>query len=160
MSKTVITTSSTEGGHVPLLMVQRKVAELPTTKPVTALFGVLGLVTVAVPEMTLHEPVPTDGVFPESVVEVKLHRLWSAPASAIVGGGSTIIFVVLSELAQVPLLIVHLNEEESPTVRLVTPEVGDDGNVITAEPDTTVQTPVPIAGVFPARVPVVELHKV
>ena len=37
----------------------------------------------------------------------------------------------------------------------VTPEVGDVGVVMVAEPDTTDQVPVPTVGVLPARVAVV-----
>ena len=41
------------------------------------------------------------------------------------------------------------------TLKLVTPDVGEDGVVIVAVPETTDQAPVPTAGVFPANVVVV-----
>jgi len=55
-------------------------------------------------------------------------------------------------------VIVHRNVVELPTVKPVTPEVGDDGVVIVPLPDIFVQVPLPTAGVFPAKVVVVTLH--
>jgi hypothetical protein len=52
------------------------------------------------------------------------------------------------------LAIVHLNVF-APTPNPVTPEVGLPGVVIVAVPDTTVQVPVPIVAVLPAKVAVV-----
>lgn len=63
----VITTSSVEDTHDPLLIVQRSVAE-PVTNPVTPDVGEPGVVTDAVPDTTVHKPVPTEGVFPASDV--------------------------------------------------------------------------------------------
>ena len=57
------------------------------------------------------------------------------------------------------MLTVHLNVALAPTVKPVTVDVGDDAVVIVAAPDTTLQAPVPTAGVLPARVAVVTLHK-
>ena len=48
-------------------MVQRKVAELPTIKPVTVEVGELGVVIVAVPLTTVQVPIPKAGVFPANV---------------------------------------------------------------------------------------------
>ena len=42
----------------------------------------------------------------------------------------------------------------TPVVSPVTPDVGEDGVVTVAEPAITVHAPVPIAGVFPAKVAV------
>ena len=61
--------------------------------------------------------------------------------------------------AQAPLLIVHLNVALAPTVKPVTPEVGLDGVVTVAAPATTVQAPVPVVAVLPAKVAVVTLHR-
>ena len=68
----LMTTSSVEGGQVPFDIVQRRVTEVPAINPVTPEVGEEGAVTVAVPDMTLHIPVPTAGVFPANVVEVPL----------------------------------------------------------------------------------------
>jgi hypothetical protein len=50
--------------------------------------------------------------------------------------------------------MVHLNVF-APMANPVTPEVGLEGVVIVAVPDTTVQVPVPTVAVFPASVAVV-----
>ena len=52
--------ASVLGGHVPLLIVQVKVFT-PVVNPVTPDVGLVGLVTVAVPAVTVHAPVPTVG---------------------------------------------------------------------------------------------------
>ena len=72
---TVITTSSVLAVQGALLIVQRKVADAPITKPVTPDVGEPGVVMVAAPAITLHAPVPEAGVFPASVVVVTLHKL-------------------------------------------------------------------------------------
>ena len=71
---TEITTSSEEAVQGRLEMVQRKVDELPIVKPVTPDVREVGLVTCAVPEITVHKPVPTVGLFAASVVVVLLHK--------------------------------------------------------------------------------------
>ena len=63
------------------------------------------------------------------------------------------------ELAQAPLLIVHLNVALAPTVMPVTVLVAEDGVVIVAVPDTTLHSPVPVAGALPAKVLLVTLHR-
>ncbi len=55
-------------------MVQRKVAEDPTTRPVTPEVDNVVVVTVAVPLSTLQLPVPVVGVLPAKVVVVTLHK--------------------------------------------------------------------------------------
>lgn len=64
---TVMITSSELEAHGGFEMVQRRVAEEPTTNPVTPEVGEEGVVTVAVPATTDHKPEPTAGVFPASV---------------------------------------------------------------------------------------------
>lgn len=54
----VMTTSSKVLPHLPLSIVQRKVTELPTVKPVMVEVGELGEVIVAVPLTIVHVPVP------------------------------------------------------------------------------------------------------
>jgi hypothetical protein len=69
--------------------------------------------------------------------------------------------MVISEAegVQAPLEMVHLSTELPPIVKPVTPEVGEAGVVTEAEPDTTLQAPVPTVGVFPASVAVVVLQR-
>ena len=71
---TEITTSSLDAVHGELDIVQRNVDDSPIVKPVTPDVRKVGLVTCAVPEITVHKPVPTVGLFPASVVVVVLHR--------------------------------------------------------------------------------------
>ena len=59
-------TVSLEGGQEALLIVQTKVLA-PTDNPVTPELGEEGVVTVAVPAITVHAPVPTVGALPASV---------------------------------------------------------------------------------------------
>lgn len=158
-SPTVIIMSSKEGGQELLDIVQRRVDEAPMVNPVTPDVGDDGVVTVAVPAITVHVPVPETGVFAANVAVVILHNNWSGPASAVVGGGSIVIVIISEEEAQAPLEIVHCNVAELPITRSVTPEVGEEGVVIVAVPDTTDQVPVPTAGVFPANIVVVTSHK-
>lgn len=69
----VIVTSSVEGAQKPLLIVHLNVADVPTTNPVTPLLGNVGSVTVAVPDTTLHKPVPVVAALPANVAVVTLH---------------------------------------------------------------------------------------
>jgi hypothetical protein len=69
----VIVTSSVEGGQGELLIVQRKTYVVPAV-PVKLLVGLDGDVIIPpVPETTLHNPVPIDGVFPANEVDVNPH---------------------------------------------------------------------------------------
>ena len=60
---------SLDGGQVPLPIDQTNVFA-PTLNAVTPEVGLAGVVTAAVPAMTLHVPVPTVAVFPASVAVV------------------------------------------------------------------------------------------
>ena len=60
----------------------------------------------------------------------------------------------VSLLIQFPLVIIQINVL-LPKANAVTPLVATEGLVITAVPDV-VQSPLPLAGVFPARVAVVD----
>ena len=53
--------SSVLGVQVPLVIVQVKVF-IPVVIPVTPLVGLVGVVTVPVPAVTVHTPVPTTAV--------------------------------------------------------------------------------------------------
>ena len=54
--------ASVLGVQVPLLIVHTKVFT-PVVKPVTPLVGLVGVVTVAVPTVTVQSPVPIAGTF-------------------------------------------------------------------------------------------------
>ena len=58
--------ASVLGVQVPLLIVHTKVFT-PGVKPVTPLVGEVGVVTVAVPAVTVQNPVPITGVFAAKV---------------------------------------------------------------------------------------------
>ena len=69
-SSRVIVTVSLDAGHVPLEIAQTK-EFAPTLKAVTPDAGSLGVVTVALPAMTVHAPDPTAGVLPARVEVVE-----------------------------------------------------------------------------------------
>ena len=152
-------TSSVDGVQAPLEIVHRSTVVAPATNPVTVEVGEAGVVTEPAPEITVHSPVPTVGVFAAKVVAVVSHNVWSGPAAATVGTSSTVIITSSVEAGQDPFVTVHLKVAEAPTVKPVTPEVGDAGVVTEAEPAITVHIPDPTAGVLPAKVAVVTLHK-
>ena len=66
----VIVTVSFDAGHDAFVIVHTKVF-VPTESPVTSDVGSLGVVTVALPVITVHAPVPTLGAFPASVAVVE-----------------------------------------------------------------------------------------
>lgn len=70
----VIVTSSVDGEHTPLAMVHLNVTLAPTVKPVMVVVSEFGVVIVAVPDTTVHAPVPTVAVLPAKVVLVTLHK--------------------------------------------------------------------------------------
>ncbi len=151
--------SSVEAAQAPLLMVQRSVADDPTTMPVTPEVDNVVVVTVAVPVITLQAPVPTVGVLAVKVAVVTLHKFWSTPAAEVVGGDETFMITSSVDETQAPLLIVQRRVAEEPTTNPVTPEVDKVVVVTVAVPVITLHTPVPVAGVLPAKVVVVRLHK-
>jgi hypothetical protein len=59
---------------------------------------------------------------------------------------------------QIPFDIVHLNVADVPAAMPVTVEVAEFVVVIVAVPLTTVQRPVPLVGVLPAKVKLETLH--
>ena len=77
-----------------------------------------------------------------------------APALATVGKLSRIIATVEVDGGHTPLDMVHCRTCV-PVLIPVNPEAGEVGVVITSDPETKVQEPVPTAGVFPASVAVV-----
>ena len=61
-------TVSDDEGHDPFEIVQTNVFA-PTLIPVTPEVGEEGVVTIELPEITVHKPVPTNAMFPSSVAE-------------------------------------------------------------------------------------------
>lgn len=104
---------------------------------------------VAVPEVTVHNPAPGDGLFPAKVKTLVLHRLCAVPALAAGADNLFVSTTFAEELAQVPLLTVHLSVALVPAVTPVTVVLYNVGAVIVAVPLTTVHNPVPGEGLLP-----------
>src|SRR5207247_250669 len=79
----LMVTVSRDGGQIPLLIVQTNVFA-PDDNPVTPDAGLPGVVTVALPAIIVHNPVPGVGVLPANVVVVE-QTVSSVPALAVVG---------------------------------------------------------------------------
>ena len=105
-----------------LLIVQRRVTEVPVASPVTPEVGEDGVVMLAVPETMVHKPVPSAGTFPASVATVS-QRSWSGPAFEAVGVAATIIFTSSLTDAHGGSLTVH-RRVTVPVTSPVSPDVG------------------------------------
>ena len=145
--------ASVLGGQVPFVIVHTKVFT-PVVNPVTPELGLVGVVTTPVPAVTVHAPVPIVGAFAANVA-VAEHIVWSGPAADTVGNWSTLMVIASVLGGQVPLVIVHTNVF-TPVLKPVTPDVGLLGTVTTPVPAVNVHAPVPVVGVFAAKVAVAE----
>lgn len=125
---------------------------IPLLIPVIDEVGDVGVVIVPPPETTVHNPVPSTGMFPFKEDELE-QMVESLPAAAVVGKGLMLKLTESTEAAQAPFEIVQINVF-TPTPIPVIPEVGDAGVVIVPVPETSVHIPVPIVATFPASVPV------
>ena len=143
--------------HIPLVIVQRKVAEAPTVKPVMPEVLEVGVVIVAAPATMVHNPeLLAPGALPARVAVVRLQISWSGPALEVVGKVATVIITSSVIVAQGAPETVHLKVDEAPAVNPVTPEVGEAGVVIAPVPAILVHVPEPgLVGVLPASVAVV-----
>jgi len=139
-------------GHTPLDIVQIRVSELPAGRPVTPEVFEPGVV-IDVDPVAVHNPVPITGALPAKVAVVP-QTVWSGPALAVVGLWSEVMITESTELGHTPLLIVQISVSELPAGNPVTPDEGELEVVIDVDPNA-VQFPVPMVGVFPARVAVV-----
>ena len=152
-TRRLIETSSEDDAQTPFEIVQRSTF-IPKLNPVTPEVGEVGVVTIPVPEITVHIPVPTIGVFAARVAFGE-QTIWSGPAKVVVGGVSLKIMMSSIEDGQTPFESVQRNVF-TPKLNPVTPDVGDVGVVTVPVPEITVQIPVPIIGLFPASVANVE----
>src|SRR5437867_12844731 len=98
-------TVSRDGEQTPLLIVQTNVFA-PVDKPVTPEVGEPGVVTVALPAITVHTPLPTEGVLPARVA-VAEQTVWSDPAFDVVGDSSRVIVTVSLDGGPTAFLVVH-----------------------------------------------------
>lgn len=112
---------------------------------------------VAVPLNKVQLPVPIAATLAASTVEVA-HIVWLGPALATVGLAKLVMLTVELLGEQMPLLMVHANTLV-PTPKPVTPLVGLVGVVMVPAPATSVQLPVPTAGVLPEKFVAVVAHK-
>ena len=125
----------------------------PNEKPKTVVVGLLEFVKIAEPDTTLHEPVPVVGVLAAKIVELAdIQIVCDGPAFAMLDAGSTCIVIVELVLEQVPAEVMFHCKILFPNDKPETVVVGLLELVKTAEPDTTLHEPVPVVGVFAARV--------
>jgi hypothetical protein len=92
--------------QIPLVIVQPKTYD-PNKEAVAVARGSLTSLNVTVPgpDTFAQVPVPADVALAASVAERTLQRFWSGPASA----ASANDIVTLSEVLQVPFVIVHFS---------------------------------------------------
>lgn len=83
------------------------------------------------------------------VVKVGEQYVWHKGPNVVVKITSSV------DAVQLPLVIDQRRVAEAPRANPVTPELGEEGVVMVAVPDTKVHVPVPVAGVFPTKVAVV-----
>ena len=153
----LVNTTSSVDVQVPLVVVQRSVALVPTGMPVTVEVAEDGVVIVAVPLTTLHTPVPTLALLPASVKAPLLQLTRSVPAAATVAA-AWFVSSTSSVEVHVPLVVVHRKVTLLPAVTPVTVVVADAAVVIVAEPLTILQAPVPVVAAVAAMVNVLLLH--
>jgi len=156
-SERFVNTTSSVDVQVPLVVVQRSVALVPTGTPDTVEVADDAFEMVAVPLTTVQVPEPVVGALPASVKVPLLHCAWSAPAAAVVGNAS--FFRVTSSVEeQLPLVTVQRRVALVPTGTPVMVDDGEEGVVMVAVPLNTLQAPVPVVGELPASVKVPLLH--
>ena len=148
IASTLISTSSTDAGQDPLVIVHWNVF-VPIPNPVTGEVAEVGVVIVPLPETSVQIPEPIVGMFPFNK-ENEAQIVESNPALAIVIDGFTINETVSEEVGHVPFEIVH-TKVFSPVLIPVIEEVGEVGVVIIPLPVTTVQLPIPIPGILPFK---------
>jgi hypothetical protein len=123
--------------------------------PVVAELAVV-IVGVTGPLMKLQAAAPLVAALAAMVAVPEVAQIdWSTPAFAAVGGAIAVITMSSVEAVQGALLTVQRNVRAPAVLRPVMVVVGEAGFVIVAAvPPTWDQAPVPVVGVFPARVAV------
>ena len=135
---------------------------VPRPKPLTVVVAELELVNTAVPDTTLHVPVPVVGVLAASVVLlVVIHNVCDGPALAKLVAGSTWMVIVLEVDEHVPTEVIFHCNTFIPKPRFVIVEFGDNELVIVPLPLITLHVPIPVVGVLAASVvELVVIHNV
>src|SRR5690606_3778279 len=121
--------------------------------------GELGFVIVAVPDSTVHVPIPTVGVLALITKVPLLHCSISGSPASATAGGARLVSTTSSEVSvQVPLDIRHRRVAEVPAGTPVTCVRRFVGVTMVAVPLTSSHTPLPTAGLLPAIVNVPSLQ--
>ena len=115
--------------------------------------GEEGVVMVPAPLTSVQVPVPVVAVFPARVAVVP-QTVCAEPAFAVVGAVTPVIVTVDVDAGHGAFVMLHW-KTFGPTPSPVIPDVGEVGVVMVPAPLTSVQVPVPVVAVFPARVAVV-----
>src|SRR5690606_25585756 len=144
----VSTTWSTLGVQVPFSTRHSRVTEVPAGTPVMVVLNAFGLVIVAVPDTTLHVPVPITGSAAAMVKVPSLHCSWSGPATAGDGKAWLVRMMSSNVSAHTPLSMVQRRVAEVPGAIPVMVVDGDEGLVMDAVPEIRVHCPVPTIGVL------------
>ena len=156
-----------EATHVESEMVHTNVL-VPVDRPVTVVVGLAESANTPLPACTVHNPVPTVGVFAAMVTVRMQGKLWSGPATLVV---TVVRVMVTSEVDALHVVPMEVQRKTlAPNPRPVTDEVGELGETMVPAPDTRVHVPVlttnelvpvlnvpPVVSVLPAKV-VVEAH--
>ncbi len=143
--------------HVPAEVIVHSKIFVPSVNPVTVVLGLVEFVITPPPVNTLHVPVPVVGVLAANVaLGEEIQTVWLLPALAILVAGSTMIVIVLDVDEQVPALVIVHSKIFVPNVNPVTVVLGLVEFVITPPPVNTDHVPVPVVGVFAAKVAVGE----
>ena len=125
----------------------------PTPSPVKPDIGDVGVVIVPVPLTSVHNPVPTAGMFPANVAVVE-QTVCAGPAIEVVAPPVFINVIVSVLEGQGELSMVHINTFAPPPTPVIV-VVGDPEDVIVPAPLIRVHVPVPTAGALPAIVKLV-----
>ena len=144
---------SEDAAHTPFEIVHLKTL-FPMESPDTPEVGEVALSKIAVPEITVHVPIPIIGELASSVAVVA-QIVWSVPASAIVGFSSIVIITSSEETKSTPSKNWYANVTELPTISVIVVDVAL-GSLIVAVPFTTTQSEVKPEGSFPITVALLE----
>ena len=94
--------------QAPLVVVQVKVKDVPEVT-VAVVEALAALPKVAVPPVTVHAPVPGDGLFPVNTTKGELEQTFEVAVADAVTGVLTVTAEVLALLEQGPFVVVQVN---------------------------------------------------